>query len=258
MKKSLKKMIATISAMAVCATSVISTSVGAIAVFKDREVRPETTSFSASMYGKDVKFHLWQKATDYFDDEDIKIYVSDTLENNKGEKYNYKLISSHEYRYSNIIEEWIDRCNVGLLNGFFFEFDNIEDLTSFTEYLKDNKIAYSKSSFGENTVYIDYTDYIDDEYFDTLQKIKDDTGIEATWWGNEASVQVTEAETPLPEPTLAGDANEDGKVSIADAVLIMQALSNPDEFQLTPQGIANADIYGDGDGITVMDALTIQ
>lgn len=252
MKKSLKKMIATISAMAVCATSVISTSVGAIAVFKDREVRPETTSFSASMYGKDVKFHLWQKATDYFDDEDIKIYVSDTLENNKGEKYNYKLISNHVHYGTT------DFCGVGLLNGFFFEFDNIEDLTSFNEYLKDNKIAYSKSSFGENTVYIDYTDYIDDEYFDTLQKIKDDTGIEATWWGNEASVQVTEAETPLPEPTLAGDANEDGKVSIADAVLIMQVLSNPDEFQLTPQGIANADIYGDGDGITVMDALTIQ
>ncbi|MCM1314639.1 MAG: dockerin type I repeat-containing protein [Alistipes senegalensis] len=252
MNKKLKKMLAAVSAMAICATSVISMGVGAIAVFKDREVRPETTSFSASMYEKDVKFHLWQKATDYFDDEDIKIYVSDILENYKGEKYNYMLISNHVHYGT------MDYCSVGLLNGFFFAFDNIEDLTSFKEYLKDNKIAYLKSSFGENTVYIDYTAYIDDEYFDTLQKIKDDTGIEATWWGNEASVQVTEAENPLPEPTLLGDANEDGKVTIADAVLIMQALSNPDDFKLTPQGMANADIVGDGDGVTVADALRIQ
>ncbi|MDE5861615.1 MAG: glycoside hydrolase, partial [Ruminococcus sp.] len=57
---------------------------------------------------------------------------------------------------------------------------------------------------------------------------------------------------------LLGDANEDGEVSLADAVFIMQVLSNPDDFQLTPQGMANADIYGDGDGITVMDAFRIQ
>ncbi|MDE6835316.1 MAG: dockerin type I repeat-containing protein [Ruminococcus sp.] len=71
-------------------------------------------------------------------------------------------------------------------------------------------------------------------------------------------VQVTETENTLPAPTLAGDANEDGKVTIADAVTIMQYIVNPDEFGLTPQGMANADIFGDGDGITVMDALRIQ
>ncbi|MDE6797610.1 MAG: dockerin type I repeat-containing protein [Ruminococcus sp.] len=60
------------------------------------------------------------------------------------------------------------------------------------------------------------------------------------------------------QPTLLGDANEDGELSLSDAVLIMQSLSNPDTFQLTPQGKANADIYGDGDGVTAMDALQIQ
>ena len=60
------------------------------------------------------------------------------------------------------------------------------------------------------------------------------------------------------KPTLLGDADEDGEVSIADAVLIMQSLSNPDKFKLTPQGKANADIYGDGDGVTTTDALHIQ
>ncbi|MDE6781315.1 MAG: hypothetical protein K2J40_07645 [Ruminococcus sp.] len=54
-----------------------------------------------------------------------------------------------------------------------------------------------------------------------------------------------------------GDANEDGKVSLADAVLIMQALSNPDDYKLTAQGQLNADVVGN-DGITPKDALAIQ
>ena len=58
--------------------------------------------------------------------------------------------------------------------------------------------------------------------------------------------------------TVSGDANEDGEVNISDAVLIMQSIANPEEFALTEQGRANADIYGDGDGVTLMDALTIQ
>ncbi|MDE6540364.1 MAG: hypothetical protein K2K66_09250 [Ruminococcus sp.] len=54
-----------------------------------------------------------------------------------------------------------------------------------------------------------------------------------------------------------GDANEDGDVNVSDAVLIMQSLSNPDEYKLTKQGIINADVIGD-DGVTAMDALEIQ
>ena len=63
---------------------------------------------------------------------------------------------------------------------------------------------------------------------------------------------------------LKGDANCDGTVDMADIVLIMQALANPnkygengtDEYHLTPQGKANADM--DGDGLTVGDAQAIQ
>ena len=61
-----------------------------------------------------------------------------------------------------------------------------------------------------------------------------------------------------------GDANEDGQLDMGDAVLIMQALANPDKYGLngtdnraiTDQGIANADV--DGDGLTANDALAIQ
>lgn len=55
-----------------------------------------------------------------------------------------------------------------------------------------------------------------------------------------------------------GDANEDGAVSIADAVLVMQATSNADEYHLSEQGADNADVYNRGDGISTVDALSIQ
>ena len=57
--------------------------------------------------------------------------------------------------------------------------------------------------------------------------------------------------------TLYGDSNDDKSVTIADAVLIMQSLANADEYKLTAQGMANADVVGN-DGVTNKDALVIQ
>lgn len=55
-----------------------------------------------------------------------------------------------------------------------------------------------------------------------------------------------------------GDANEDGEVNVADAVLIMQTLSNPNEYKLSAYGLKAGDVVGNGDGITAKDALAIQ
>ena len=66
--------------------------------------------------------------------------------------------------------------------------------------------------------------------------------------------------TTAPEvlkPTLLGDANCDGKVTIADAAAILQYLANPDKYSLSAQGKKNADVDAKL-GITVSDALTIQ
>ncbi|MDE6035373.1 MAG: dockerin type I repeat-containing protein [Ruminococcus sp.] len=57
--------------------------------------------------------------------------------------------------------------------------------------------------------------------------------------------------------TLIGDANEDDNITLADAVLIMQSISNPDGYTLTEQGVINADFNGDGT-VSAMDALEIQ
>ena len=58
--------------------------------------------------------------------------------------------------------------------------------------------------------------------------------------------------------SLAGDANCDGVVTLSDAVAIMQALGNPDKYSLSEMGKTNADVAGNGDGITLNDALAIQ
>ena len=69
-----------------------------------------------------------------------------------------------------------------------------------------------------------------------------------------ASFAVQAAETK----TLYGDANCDGQVNMADAVFVMQAVSNPDKYKLTDKGADNADVSERGNGITNKDALAIQ
>lgn len=69
----------------------------------------------------------------------------------------------------------------------------------------------------------------------------------------------TTTETPsTPDSDIVwGDANCDGVVEIADATLILQYLTNKDEYQLTDKGMINADVDGE-EGVTAGDALVIQ
>jgi hypothetical protein len=71
--------------------------------------------------------------------------------------------------------------------------------------------------------------------------------------------------TTTAEP-IKGDANCDSSVNMADAVLIMQSIANPakygvkgsDNSHITEQGMKNADITGNNDGVTNADALAVQ
>ena len=70
---------------------------------------------------------------------------------------------------------------------------------------------------------------------------------------------------PVNDDTVIGDANCDTDVELADAILIMQALANPDKFgtdgsekeHITEKGWINADVDGSGT-MTGNDALNIQ
>ena len=71
------------------------------------------------------------------------------------------------------------------------------------------------------------------------------------------STTSTTSSGSTPEAKNPGDANCDGQVNMADAVFIMQCLSNPDKYKMSSEGEANADVDGSGD-ITNKDALMIQ
>ncbi len=55
-----------------------------------------------------------------------------------------------------------------------------------------------------------------------------------------------------------GDANCDGQTSMADAVLILQHLSNSSKYPVNEWGKKNADVNNAGNGLTAEDALEIQ
>lgn len=57
---------------------------------------------------------------------------------------------------------------------------------------------------------------------------------------------------------ISGDANCDGKVSIADATAVFQNIGNPDKYALSDEGKRNADVADKGNGITAEDAILIQ
>ncbi len=72
-----------------------------------------------------------------------------------------------------------------------------------------------------------------------------------------STTKETETTTAPVKADLYGDANLDGKVTIADAVAILQHIGNRDKYGLKPQGQANADVDGKA-GVTGSDALTLQ
>lgn len=55
-----------------------------------------------------------------------------------------------------------------------------------------------------------------------------------------------------------GDADCNGEVNINDAVVIMSYTTNSSKYSISTQGQDNGDVYARGDGISNMDALSIQ
>lgn len=79
---------------------------------------------------------------------------------------------------------------------------------------------------------------------------------------SESGTQTTTTAPPAPtdpvDEGLIGDANCDGKVTIADSTAILQALGNSDKYGLSAQGAKNADCCNPGDGVKTSDALALQ
>ncbi len=69
---------------------------------------------------------------------------------------------------------------------------------------------------------------------------------------------VSLGDAPVTPEASYGDADENGTVELADAVLVLCNIIDAESYPMTEQGLLNADVYQSGDGLSNMDALAIQ
>lgn len=139
------------------------------------------------------------------------------------------------------------------------------------EWTKLENISFTIPEGAKSMIlYVEAPDSLTDFYIDNAQGAVSGTkstvitgggtveGETATTTAPAESTTTTTTTTTAPESVILwGDANGDGKVTIADATAIIQALGNPDKYSLSEQGAKNADV-AEPVGITVSDALAIQ
>ena len=192
-----------------------------------------------------------------------------------------------------LIEEKISPLLMGEWGGFLDEEhdstgDNRKWMTLLRDYMIEKRIHHTFWCFNENSgdtgglLTNDFQDWDTEKYeFVEVSLWQDDNGkyigldhkIPLGQSGNGISLSEYYSGSPSTNPTtptvttdpttddndvVYGDANCDDEVNMADAVLVMQSLANPDKYTLTDEGSANADCSGDKDGITNKDALAIQ
>lgn len=79
-----------------------------------------------------------------------------------------------------------------------------------------------------------------------------------TKYNGEPEVVPTTMDPTAESKNYYGDANCDGKVTLADALAVLQFVANADKYPLSEQGQKNADCVDAGKGITAMDSVAIQ
>ena len=115
-----------------------------------------------------------------------------------------------------------------------------------------------RMAFMDTTCASTITFYGSKETWDKVQKPEDDAYLKnATYIFDENHADDPDGPDD-PKPSLLGDANLDGKVTIADGTAILQSIANQDKYALNDEAKLNADCCNPGDGVTAADALTIK
>lgn len=73
-----------------------------------------------------------------------------------------------------------------------------------------------------------------------------------------SSTKPTDSTNSTDSEIIWGDANDDGTLDVADVVASAAYVGNPDGNKLPGNGLRNADVHSNGNGITADDALAIQ
>lgn len=140
---------------------------------------------------------------------------------------------------------------------YYFYLDE-EDKLALKNYLKDNNYDWHvENEDGTNGIYVAPNEKVTlEEQIEMVNMIYDDLGFTIDWIMLMSTGKVADNVDVLG--SVEGDANTDGELTLADSIAIMQSVGNPDEYALDVQQKFNADFSGDGDGVTIMDALEIQ
>lgn len=161
---------------------------------------------------------------DYKDYFDVNIYWSSKLENTSE-----SLLPDEVW---NNINENYDLNGNGIIAELY-------DLTAIQMYV----IKYADEIEDVDAAYF--------EYLDSLTENTENIPLTTNYEEDVKTFLSLEVER-------SGNANNDDDVNIADSVLVMQSIANPDNYELTTKGKFNADVYNTGDGVTNSDALEIQ
>ncbi|MCR5707526.1 MAG: leucine-rich repeat protein [Ruminococcus sp.] len=130
------------------------------------------------------------------------------------------------------------------------------DTPQLTELKLSGKLkSIDSMAFMDTTCASTITFYGSKETWDKVQKPEDDAYLK-----NATYIFIDEPidDPDDPKPSLLGDANLDGKVTIADGTAILQSIANQDKYALNDEAKLNADCCNPGDGVTAADALTIK
>lgn len=164
---------------------------------------------------------------------------------------------------------YAERGNVWTPSGDITEYESLteEKAKEIEQYVEENNLDFTvETTFYQiefPTECFDYyrchlipnQDISMEEHFAVAKQIEDDLDVHMNFvW--ECSFNNFSASDIDILNSIDGDANEDGKVNMADATAIIQHIGNSDKYGLTPQGEFNAD--ADGDGLTGVDAIEIQ
>lgn len=138
--------------------------------------------------------------------------------------------------------------------------EGVEEIGSYSfagnTKLKSVTIPDSVTKIGENAFGINIYGKVVEDFV-----IYGSEGSEAQRYAEETGIRF---EAVGMDDIVYGDANCDGSINLADSVIIMQYLANPSKYGtsspngITVQGLINADVNRNGDGVTSDDAFTIQ
>ncbi|MBR6242293.1 MAG: dockerin type I repeat-containing protein [Ruminococcus sp.] len=134
-----------------------------------------------------------------------------------------------------------------------------DEVSEINAYLADNGINAELANTDNTRIFNWGEDVTDTQRAAVASYMKENWGYqpEIYFLAENGTVNGISAFYDKESELLSGDANCDGNADIADAILILQYLANPEKYPITAQGLLNADIIGN-DGVTALDALQIQ